>query len=357
MTVSRLDKLRSSLAQRQLDGIFVARPENRAYLSGFTGSSGWLLITETKAYLITDFRYTEQAAAQAPAFEVRKPDTSVGALAAQLTKELGVKRLGFEADFITVDEYHVYADALAHLEMVPASGLVETLRLIKDDTEADIMRRAAAITDEAWSHILTVIKPGVAEREIAVELEYKMKKLGADGLAFDIIVASGVRSALPHGRASEKLIEAGDLVTCDFGALYKGYCADMTRTVMVGEPSPKQREIYEIVLEAQLRGVAACKAGITGKDLDAACRDYITEKGYGDAFGHGTGHGVGRYIHEGPKVNARGDQDILKPGMVVTIEPGIYLSGWGGVRIEDMVLVTETGCERLSQSKKDLIIL
>lgn len=357
MATSRLAKLRSALADRKLDALLVCRPENRAYLSGFTGSAGWLLISAEKAILITDFRYVEQAAAQAPAFEVVKPETTHHALIGKLAAEWQAGRLGFEGDYLTVDEYRQYQDALGGVELAPVTGLVEALRMIKDEGEIAIMERAAAITDEAWSHILGYIKPGVVERDLAVELEYKMKKLGAEGLAFDIIVASGVRSSLPHGRASEKVIEAGDLVTFDFGALYKGYCADMTRTVMVGEPSAKQREIYEIVLEAQLRGVAATRPGITGADLDEVCRSYIREKGYAEAFGHGTGHAVGRYIHESPRISVRGKDDVLQPGMVITIEPGIYLAGWGGVRIEDMVLVTETGCRRLSQSPKDLLIL
>lgn len=357
MSESRIQKLRGVLAERQLDGIVISKPENRAYLSGFTGTSGWLLITREKALLLTDFRYAEQAQSQAPAFEVLKPDNSAEALIASICDEQGVKRLGFEGDYLTVDAYAGYQQLHQSRELVSCAGLVERLRMIKDASEIAIMRKAAAIADEAWSHILGYIKPGVVERDLAVELEYKMKKLGAEGLAFDIICASGVRSALPHGRASAKVIESGDLVTFDFGALYQGYCSDMTRTVMVGQPTAKQKEIYETVLEAQVRGVAACKAGMTGMQLDNVCREYIREKGYGEAFGHGTGHGVGRYIHEGPKVSFRGERDLLEPGMVVTIEPGIYLPGWGGVRIEDMVLVTETGCERLSQSPKDLIIL
>lgn len=357
MSTTRLQKLRGVLAERQLDGIVISKPENRAYLSGFTGSSGWLLITAAKAFLVTDFRYVEQAQSQAPAFEVHKPENSAEALIAALCDEQNVKRLGFEGDYLTFDAYQGYTQVHQGRELVSSAGLVERLRMIKDEAEIAIMQKAASIADEAWSHILGYIKPGVVERELAVELEYKMKKLGAEGLAFDIICASGVRSALPHGRASEKKIEAGDLVTFDFGALYKGYCSDMTRTVMVGEPSEKQREIYQTVLEAQLRGVAACKAGMTGKELDDVCRDYIKEKGYGEYFGHGTGHGVGRFIHEGPKLSFRGEHDVLEPGMVVTIEPGIYLPGWGGVRIEDMVLVTADGCRRLSQSPKDLVIL
>jgi Xaa-Pro aminopeptidase len=357
MATSRLAKLRSALAERQLDALLVVKPENRRYLSGFTGSNGWLLISSSHAYLITDFRYTEQAAAQAPAFTVVKPEASHHALIAQYCQEWQVGRLGLEADFIDVDEFRRYQDALGSVELVGASGLTEELRLIKDEGEIAIMQKAAAITDEAWSRLLPHIKPGAVERDLAVELEYLMKKLGASGLAFDIIAASGVRSSLPHGRASEKVIEAGDLVTFDFGALYEGYCADMTRTVMVGQPSDKQREIYDIVLEAQLRGVAACKPGMTDKELDAVCRDYIKEKGYGEYFGHGTGHGVGLFIHEKPSVGLKGTGMVLQPGMVVTIEPGIYLPGWGGVRIEDMMLVTESGSRRLSQSPKDLLIL
>lgn len=357
MAHARTDSVRAALVERNLEALLVNKPENVAYLSGFTGSAGWLLITGSRAILITDFRYVEQATAQAPHFEVLKPATTVPALLAQLCEELQVQRLGIEGDHVTVDAHRSYEQALGGSELVPATGLVEAIRMVKDEGELAVMRRAAAIADEAFTYILGRILPGVAEREIALELEFKMKRLGADDLAFDIIVASGVRSSLPHGRASEKLIEAGDLVTMDFGAVYQGYCSDMTRTVMVGEPSDKQREIYEIVLEAQKRGVAACRAGMTAKELDEVCRGYIREKGYAEQFGHGTGHGVGRYIHEGPSVSVRGEKDMLQPGMIVTIEPGIYLPGWGGVRIEDMVLVTEQGCESFSHSPKELLIL
>ena len=357
MSTARLANLRAELVQRQLEGALVCKPENRVYLSGFTGSAGWLLVTPEKAYLVTDFRYVEQAAAQAPAFEVCKLATTQHPLIAELAGKLGLKQLAFEGDYLTVDEHTTFARALEGVELVPVSGMVEALRMIKDEAEVALMQKAASITDEAWTYIQSFIRPGVAERDVALELEHKMKKLGAEGLAFDIIVASGVRSSLPHGRASEKLIETGDLVTVDFGAQYQGYCADMTRTVMVGEPSEQQRRLYAIVLEAQQRGVAACKPGMTGKELDEVCRGYIRENGYTEEFGHGTGHGVGLYIHENPRLNVRAENDVLKPGMVVTIEPGVYLPGWGGVRIEDMVLVTDTGCRRLSQSAKELVIL
>jgi len=356
MTVSRLAKLRSLLVEKQLDGVLISRPENRAYISGFTGSSGWLLVSQEKATLVTDFRYVEQATNQSPHFEVQKLTTTALALLAELAGAMAIGKLGFEGDFVTVDEFGQYQAHFTGRELVAASGLVESLRLLKDETEVETMGKAAAIADAAWSEIQSLIKPGAVERDLAVELEYRMKKLGADGNAFDIIVASGVRSSLPHGRASEKVVEQGDLVTFDFGALYKGYCSDMTRTVMVGEPSEKQREIYEIVLESQMRGVAACKPGMTGKELDEVCRAHIREKGYGEMFGHGTGHGVGRQIHEGPSVSVRGER-LLEPGMVVTIEPGIYIPGWGGVRVEDTVVITATGCERLTKSPKDLLIL
>jgi Xaa-Pro aminopeptidase len=356
MTSSRLTKLRAAMAERQLDGLVIAKPENRAYMSGFEGSAGHLFVTGQNAYLLTDFRYTEQAGAQAPDYEIITSRTAHAEIAS-LSDKLGIKRIGYEGDFMNVDDYEIFRKLHLSRTLVSATSMVERLRMIKDASEITRMRRAAAIADEAWSHILGHIKPGVVERDLALELEFEMKRLGADGLAFDIIVASGVRSALPHGRASEKVILTGELLTFDFGAIASGYCSDMTRTVMVGEPTSKQREIYGIVLEAQLRGVAACRAGMTGKELDAVCRDYIAAHGYGDAFGHGTGHAVGRFIHEGPRVSAAAENDRLEAGMVVTIEPGIYLPGWGGVRIEDMVLVTEQGCERLSQSPKELLLL
>ncbi len=357
MTQMRLERLRAELDARELDAVLIAKPENRAYLSGFTGSAGLLLISRDRAALITDFRYIEQATAQAPAFDVVKMESTNQAALARLVDEWGVSRLGFEGDFLTVDDHRNYQQAAAGCQWTSITGLVEGLRMIKDETEIELMRKAAAIADDAFAQILPLIKPGVLERDLATELEYRMKKLGAEGVAFETIVASGVRSSLPHGVASDKPLEQGDLVTFDFGALYQGYCSDMTRTVMVGEPTDKQREIYGIVLEAQKRGVAACRPGITGKELDAVCRSYIAEKGYGEYFGHGTGHGVGRFIHEGPRVSQRGGDVVLQPGMVVTVEPGIYLPGWGGVRIEDMLLITESGAESFTHSPKELLIL
>lgn len=356
--MSRLSSLRARFAAKEIDALIVAKPHNVAYLSGFTGTAGLLLVTGDAAYLITDFRYVEQAAAQTEGFEIVRQDVK-GAVVnlSELLSRHRATSVGFEGDFVTHDIYQAYCKEFQDSRsLVAVSGLIESIRMIKDEQEIAVMRKAAQIADEAFQHILSVIEPGLTERKVSLELEYSMKKAGAEGLAFDIIVASGARSALPHGIATDKAIRLGDLVTMDFGALFNGYCSDMTRTVMIGEPTEEQRQIYAIVLEAQLRGVAAARPGMTGRELDAVCRDYIVAHGYGDKFGHSTGHGVGRYIHEGPRVSALGEER-LQPGMVVTIEPGIYLPGWGGVRIEDMVLITADGCERLSQSAKELIIL
>lgn len=356
MTHARLAKLRERLATDGLDAILISKPENQAYLSGFTGSNGLLLISAAEALLFTDFRYAEQAAKQAPAFKVEMPEGSLIGAAAQVIEGAKLGKVGFESDFLTWDSFNAYTKVITANALVAAGGLVEDLRMIKDEAELEVMRKAAQIADEAFATILPLIKAGAREWDLAVELQYQMMKRGATGVSFDTIVASGVRSSMPHGRASAKIIEQGDLVTFDFGALYQGYCSDMTRTVMVGEPTAEQRRIYEIVLAAEKRGLAACKPGITGNDLDAVCRDYILEHGYGPEFGHSTGHGVGRYIHEGPRLR-KGSNQVLQPGMIVTIEPGIYIPDWGGVRIEDMVLVTETGCEPFTKTTKDLLVL
>jgi Xaa-Pro aminopeptidase len=358
MKAARLDALRALFTRHQIEAMLVAQPHNVGYLSGFTGTFGQLLITRDAAYLVTDFRYTEQAAAQASLFQVlhQNPQGMVHSLHELLLRH-GVRRVGFEGNFLAHDTFRTYGQVLdGAIELVPASNLVEKLRTVKDEDEIARMRQAAALADRAFAQILGSIRPGVSERQVALELEYLMKQAGASAVSFDIIVASGARSALPHGVASEKQIAKGDLVTLDFGCIVQEYCSDMTRTVVVGEPSEEQRRIYGIVFEAQARGVAAARAGLTGREADAVCRDYISTQGYGDKFGHSTGHGVGRYIHEGPALSLRGEE-MLAAGMVVTIEPGIYLPGWGGVRIEDMVLITETGCEPLSRSPKHLIVL
>ncbi|APH04440.1 M24 family metallopeptidase [Bacillus weihaiensis] len=352
----KLDKMRERFKELSIDGMLITSNYNRRYLTGFSGTSGVAVISEDQAVFITDFRYTEQAAKEVDGFEIVQHTGSIVDEVVKATEKMGIRKLGFEQDQITYQSYSTYNQNLGHLEFVPVSGAVEKLRLIKSSAEIKILKEATEIADAAFKHILTYIKPGIKEIDVSNELEFFMRKNGAVSSSFDIIVASGYRSALPHGVASEKEIEKGDFVTLDFGAYYKGYCSDITRTIAVGEPSDELKKIYSTVLEAQLRGMNGIKPGMTGKEADALTRDYITEQGYGEYFGHSTGHGLGMEVHEGPALSLKSDT-ILQPGMVVTVEPGVYVAGLGGVRIEDDTVITETGNESLSHSPKDLIIL
>lgn len=352
----KLDKMRDRFKELDIDGILITSEYNRRYITGFTGSSGVVVISESQAVFITDFRYMEQAAKQVEGFEIIQHTGPIIEEVANQVSKLGIKKLGFEQDHLTYGTYSSYQNVLKDAEFVPISGAVEKLRLIKSPSEIKILKEATAIADAAFKHILTYVKPGLKEIEVANELEFFMRKNGAASSSFDIIVASGYRSALPHGVASEKEIEKGDFVTLDFGAYYKGYCSDITRTFAVGEPKDELKTIYSIVLEAQLRGMAGIRPGMTGKEADALTRDYITEHGYGEQFGHSTGHGLGMEVHEGPALSFK-SETILQPGMVVTVEPGIYVAGLGGVRIEDDTVITSDGNESLSHSSKELIIL
>lgn len=353
--MSKLSDLRKAIMSEELDGLLIMSPKNRRYVSGFAGSSGALLITNEDAILVTDFRYTEQADEQASDFDIIEHKIPMPKEVAKQVERLGLKKVGFEKDHVTYSLFETFRNEL-DAELIPTSGLVEKLRLIKTDDELSILKDAVKIADDAFEHILGYIKPGVKEIDVSNELEFFMRKQGATSSSFDIIVASGYRAALPHGVASEKEIQSGELVTLDFGALYKGYCSDITRTVAVGEISDELKEIYNTVLEAQLKGMEGLKAGITGKEADALTRDYIKEKGYGDYFGHSTGHGIGLDVHEGPGLSFRSDR-VLEEGMVVTVEPGIYVPNVGGCRIEDDAVITKDGNERLSRSSKDLITL
>ncbi|MEH7301623.1 M24 family metallopeptidase [Neobacillus drentensis] len=353
--MEKIEKLRSYFSTHGIDGLVITSPFNRRYISNFTGSAGVVLISADKALFITDFRYTEQASKQCEGFEIIKFSGSIPEEVAQQAKNLGIQKLGFEEDFLTYSSFKLYEKEI-EAELVPISGVIEKLRLIKTDAEIKILKVAADIADAAFKHILDFIRPGKTELEVSNELEFFMRRAGATSSSFDTIVASGHRSALPHGVASNKVIEAGDVVTLDYGAYYNGYVSDITRTVAVGEPDAKLKEIYEIVFEAQARGMAGIKPGMTGKQADALTRDYITEKGYGEYFGHSTGHGIGLEVHEGPGLSTKSDI-ILEPGMVVTCEPGIYIPGLGGVRIEDDTLITTTHNEALTHSTKELIIL
>ncbi|BDG31404.1 Xaa-Pro dipeptidase [Parageobacillus thermoglucosidasius] len=353
--MGKLEKLRALFAEYDIDGMLVTNPYNRRYITGFTGTAGVAVISQDKAVFITDFRYIEQASKQVQGFEIVKHTGPIVEEVAKQVARLHIQKLGFEQEDVSYATFKAYEQAV-NAELVPTSLVVEKLRLIKSESEIKILKEAAAIADAAFEHILSFIRPGVKEIEVANELEFFMRKQGATSSSFDTIVASGYRSALPHGVATDKVIEKGELVTLDFGAYYNGYCSDITRTVAVGEISDELKTIYNIVLEAQLRGMKGIKPGMTGKEADALTRDYITEKGYGDYFGHSTGHGIGLEIHEGPTLSARSDI-VLAPGMVVTVEPGIYIPGLGGVRIEDDTVVTENGNEALTHSPKELIIL
>lgn len=353
--MTKLEKLRNEFGKLGVDAMLVTSGFNRRYISNFTGSAGSVLISADRALFITDFRYMEQASKQCEGFEVIDHNGFMEKEVAEQAKKLGVKKLGFEKDHVTFGLYKEYEKEFEG-ELVPVGGAIEKLRLIKTDAEIKILKEAAEVADAAFTHILKFIRPGITELDVSNELEFFMRKAGAASSSFDIIVASGYRSALPHGVASEKVIEAGDFVTLDFGAYYKGYVSDITRTVSVGTPDQKLREIYDIVLEAQLRGMAGIKPGMTGREADALTRNLITEKGYGEHFGHSTGHGIGLEVHEGPALSKRSDT-VLEPGMVVTVEPGIYIPGLGGVRIEDDTVITLDHNEALTHSSKELIIL
>ncbi|MNI42233.1 putative peptidase [compost metagenome] len=356
MASTRVIRLREAMALQNMEAVLITGDVNRRYLTGFTGSSGYVVITSQKAYLLTDFRYMTQAAEQAAGFEIVEHGPSVSDSVKELLLSEQVSKVGFEQDNVVFSTYRKYEEDLKPIELIPVSSLVEDLRMYKDNEELKLMKDAAALVDRTFLHMLSVLKPGESERDMALELETFMRKNGASGPSFETIMASGERSALPHGVASDRLLQNGDLITMDFGALMNGYCSDITRTVALGEPSAKLREIYDIVLEAQLHTLEFLRPGMTGREADALARDVITRYGYGDQFGHSTGHGLGMEVHEAPRVSKLSDQ-ILKPGMVVTVEPGIYIPGLGGVRIEDDVVITETGVTRLTESTKEFTVI
>ncbi|HBV89046.1 MAG TPA: Xaa-Pro dipeptidase [Desulfosporosinus sp.] len=353
--MSRLQQMRQKMHMDNIDAYVVMRPENGRYLSGFSGGEATLYITLEKALLLTDFRYIEQAKAQAPDFEI--VDAGQHDHFTKLAEiGQGAQRVGFEGDFITYLDFGKLKNAFSQAELLSLPDLVNYLRSVKDASEIELVRQAVKIADAAFDEVLKTIEIGQTEEEIGLNLEFSMRRAGASGGSFDFIVASGIRSAMPHGTASLKRIQSGEFLTMDFGAIYQGYCSDITRTVFLGDPEDKHRNVYETVLAAQLAGIQAVAPGRSGKEVDAVARGIIEKAGYGDYFGHGLGHSVGLAIHEGPNLNKR-EERILEPGMLITVEPGIYIPDWGGVRIEDIVLVTENGCEVLTKAPKDFIIL
>lgn len=354
---SRLARLRARLEELDLPGLLVTGPANVRYLSGFAGS-GFLVVAGERPVLVTDGRYAEEAEAEAPGFEliVYRREAELRERLQALVREVGLPRLACEEAHLSLARHRWFREALEGVELVPRDGLVEGLRQVKDPGEVARIRRALALAEDAFERLLPAVGPGRSERELALELEFTMRRLGAEGASFDLIVASGPNSSRPHARPGDRRVERGDLVLFDFGAVLGGYCSDTTRTVVVGPPQPRQREVYELVLAAQEAALRAVRPGATGDEVDRAARQVLEAAGYGEQFAHGTGHGVGLEIHEAPRLSP-GREDRLEAGMVVTVEPGVYLPGWGGVRIEDLVLVTEEGCERLNRTAKEFLVL
>ena len=351
----RLKKLRQKLAEKGTDAILISQPENRHYLSGFNGSYGFLLITSQKAILATDFRYIEQAKGQAPDYEIFRITNDVANWFPGLIAEQSPKRLGFEAEHLSFAQYHRLADILEELGdevgLIPFGGVVESLRTIKEPEEIELITRAVEISDSAFNCIEDRIHPGMTELGVAWEIEKFMREQGSQTAPFEIIVASGPNSALPHARPSSRSINAGEPVVIDIGARVEGYVSDLTRTVCPGSPDDTFKKVYDVVLKAQSAAIAQIEQGITGTQADSLARRVIEQAGYGEAFGHGLGHGIGLAPHESPRLGPNSNDKLIS-GMVFTIEPGIYLPGWGGVRIEDTAVLENGKVRVISQARK-----
>jgi Xaa-Pro aminopeptidase len=352
----RVEGLVAQLQEKELDGVLISAPENRRYLSGFSGSAGYLFITKANAILVTDSRYTEQATNQSPYFDVRQVKGGWGWLIDEM-KSFGVKKVGFESQDMTVGTYNSLIDAikgdsaLGDVSMVPAAGLAENQRIIKDKEELQMLQLAIDAADKAMDQVCPNITPGMTEREVAWKMEMAMRDFGADAISFDTIVAAGPNGAMAHHQPSDYVIKQSDPIVIDMGAKVGGYCSDLSRSIAVGEPDETFNKIYDTVLGAQLTAINTVKIGMTGEETDNLSRDVIVQAGYGDNFGHSLGHGVGLVIHENPRVGPR-SPDVLELNTVFTVEPGIYLSGWGGIRIEDIVILGENGAVPMSKARK-----
>ena len=353
---ARMDRLIGKLPQRELDAMLISAPENRHYLSGFTGSAGYLVLSKDHAVLVTDSRYTEQATNQAPDYRVKQVKSGWDWLVEWL-EETGVRRLGFESHNMTVANYNnllevlKQREALRQVSLVAVSGIAEEDRIIKDGDELVALQKAIDASDGAMEAVCPEIREGMTEREVAWRMEVAMRDLGADGISFETIVAAGPNGAMAHHFPSDRPIATGEPVVIDMGARVGGYCSDITRTVVVGDPDDTFRKVYDIVLGAQLTAISTVKAGMTGEECDGLARAVIAEAGYGDNFGHSLGHGVGLAVHENPRVGPR-SPDLLLEDTVFTVEPGIYITGWGGVRIEDIVILGGDGATPLSKASK-----
>ncbi|MCJ7514608.1 MAG: Xaa-Pro peptidase family protein [Dehalococcoidia bacterium] len=353
--MSRLQKLRQSLVQKELDALVVSQPENRRYLSGFAGSAGWLVISENNTYLAVDFRYIEQAKKESPNFDIIhvKGDT-VGWLPKFLS-DLGFKKAGVEADHISFATYQkllkTVKDNGLQIELIPTAGLVESIRAVKEPEEIQFITEAVKLADAAFDHAKSILRPGMTEKEAAWALEKFLREKGSQAVPFDIIVASGPNSALPHAKPSEQQLLQNVPVIIDLGARMNGYCSDLTRTFVIGDGDKTFFKIYDIVLGAQLTALAAIKDGMDGDQADRLARTVIEQAKYNESFGHGLGHGVGLETHESPRLGPS-SSDLLVDGMVFTIEPGIYVAGWGGIRIEDTVVMQNGKVKSLTRADK-----
>jgi Xaa-Pro aminopeptidase/Xaa-Pro dipeptidase len=349
----RVERLREGLPPRE--ALLILDAKNIRYLTGFTGGDGALMVGPDCLVLLVDGRYVTQARGEAPGIQIFEFRNRVEGIAA-VSSQNAVGQLDFESPALSVDEYLRLQEGLAGVELRPISGGLKSLRSVKTEAEVEKIAVAARIAQEAFADVRGMIRPGVREREIAVELEFRMRRGGAEQASFETIVASGLNTALPHATPGSRAIEAGDCVLIDYGAVWEGYHSDETCTCYVGHADPRQREVYGLVREAHDRAIAAIRAGVACGEIDRVVRACLDQAGLGDRFSHGTGHGVGLDVHEGPRL-AKGREEILQAGMVVTVEPGVYLPGLWGIRIEDTVLVEEGGCRILTGTPKDLTIL
>ncbi len=352
---NRLERLRQHLSEKGIDGILISQPENRYYLSGFSGSAGYLFITHQVTVLATDYRYTEQAGRQSPEYRIFPITGNIAEWFPRLLAELNLQQLGFEAGHLTFAQYQQLSGILSKSgdspRLVPIDGLVESLRAIKEPAEIELITQAVEISDKALACIKDTIHAGMTEQEVAWQIEKFMRENGSQTVPFDVIVASGPNAALPHHSPSPRPVASGEPIVIDIGARVDGYASDLTRTICLGTPSDTFKKVYDAVLGAQLTAIALIREGMSGNEADKMARTVIEEAGYGENFGHGLGHGVGLFIHEQPRLGPN-STDLLTSGMVFSIEPGIYLTGWGGVRIEDLVVMEKGEVKVLSSAQK-----
>jgi Xaa-Pro aminopeptidase len=356
MIHQRLKAVRVLMAAQRLQSMIVTEMAHVRYLTGFTGSCGLCLITPAQQFFITDRRYKSQALLEVESFKIFIAKQNLFPVLVEKKMIPTGSRIGFESRHISVADMNRLKNLLPFRHFISATSILEDVTAVKDDREIDLIRCAAGISDKVFKKILTLVRPGVKECDIAAEISYLHRKYGAESDAFDPIVASGERGALPHARASEKKIRRGEMVVLDFGCCYQGYNSDMTRTLAVGNPSPEMKKVYQIVLDAQEKAIDAVRNGVPARSIDAIARKHIQRNGYGRNFFHSLGHGLGIHVHDPLRVSALSGA-VLKTGNVLTIEPGIYFPGRGGVRIEDDIVVREQSCDRLTTSSHELIIV